>query len=180
MADYSSTPIQIIAQGVLTIDAAGNPQISGSGFSIAARGAMATGDFVLTFDEGTSVADVGSGGIVDEPGFGYSTGIVGPNGIDPRFARVALTMRGGTTAPGTTTITDRSAAFVSVPGQGATQIQIGLFIDPATPADPMGAGAPNANGGGLEIVIWYGNAGQPDDFTQPQFGPLFQPVMQFP
>lgn len=180
MADYAATPVQIIAQGVLTIDAAGNPQISGTGFSVAARGAFPVGDFVLSFDEGIGWADIGSGSLVGEAGFGFPDGQIGPNGIDPRFARVSFTMRGGTTAPGTTTITDKAAVFVSVPGQGATQLHVGLAIDPATPADPMGPGGPNANGGGLEIVIWYGNAGQSDNFTQQASGPLFQPAMMFP
>lgn len=180
MSDYAAAPIQIIAHAILTIDAAGNPQVTGRGFKNVTR-MTPIGDFQLDFDEGTSVADIGSGGIVDEPGFGYSTGIVGPNGVDPRFARVSTLMRGGTTAPGTTTISANiSVAFTSVPGQGATGFRLTTRNNADALVDPMGPGAPNANGSGLEIVVWYGNAGEPDDFTQPQFGPLFQPVMQFP
>jgi len=170
MADYAAAPLQPLAQALLTIDASGTPQIAGRGFSSVARGAAPVGNFMLTLDEGTGVADVGSG-----PDF--TVGIIGPNGLDPRLARVALTMRGGTTAPGTTTISDLNAVFTSIPGQGA-QLEIGLAIDPATPADPMGPGAPNANGGGLEIMLWQ--VPTPDNVNTVIVGPLFQGAMQFP
>jgi hypothetical protein len=179
MADYAAVPLQPIAQALLTIDAAGNPQLTGRGFSTVVRASVNPGDFLITMDEGTAVADIGSGGIVGEPGFGFSTGIVGPNGLDPRFVRVSLTMRGGTTAPGTTTVQERSVSITSVPGQGATQIRVSLRDTGNAPVDPMGAGVPNANGSGLEIMVWNGNAG-PDNAQAQLVGPIFQGVMQFP
>jgi len=172
MADYASVPVQPIAQGLLTIDAAGNPQITGRGFSSVVRGSGLVGDFVLTMDEGTGAADVGSGD-------GFTIGVIGPNGLDPRFVRIGLTVRGGTVPPGNTDITDRSAAITSVPGEGATQLRVALAVDPATPADPMGFGVPNAHGSGLEIMVWNGNAG-PDNAQATIVGPLFQGAMQFP
>ena len=72
MADYAAAPLQPIAQALLTIDAAGNPQITGRGFSSVVRASAFPGDFLLTIDEGTGVADIGSGGLVNEPGFGYA------------------------------------------------------------------------------------------------------------
>jgi len=172
MADYAAVPVQMVAQGLITIDAAGNPVVTGRGFSDIARGAPPAGNFILTFDQGTGVMDVGSGP-------GEASGIIGPLALDPRFARIAMQMRSGTTAPGTTTLSPRSATFITTPGEGAAQIQV-VVVDPTdTPTDPMGAGAPNANGGGLEIVVWYGNAG-PDDAQQQFVGPLFQGAMQFP
>ncbi|HYB24722.1 MAG TPA: hypothetical protein VED41_13050 [Solirubrobacteraceae bacterium] len=179
MADYAAVPVQPIAQALLTIDAAGNPQLTGQGFSSVVRASVNPGDFLLTLDEGTSVADVGSGGVVDQPGFGYSTGIVGPNGLDPRFVRVSITIRGGTTAPGLTDISDRTASITSVPGEGVTQIRVALATALDVPTDPMGAGVPNAHGSGMEIMIWNGNAG-PDNAQAVLVGPLFQGAMQFP
>ena len=170
MADYAAAPLQPLAQALLTIDATNTPQITGRGFSSVARGAGPMGNFILTLDEGIGVADVGSG-----PDF--TVGIIGPNGLDPRLARVAMTMRGGTTAPGTTLITDMSVNLVSVPGEGA-QLEIALALDPATPADPMGAGVPNANGGGLEVMLWQ--VPTPDNVNVQVVGPLFQGAMQFP
>jgi hypothetical protein len=179
MADYAAVPVQPIAQALLTIDAAGNPQITGKGFSDVVRASGNPGDFLLTLDEGTAVADIGSGGIVDQPGFGYSTGIVGPNGIDPRFLRVAITIRGGTTAPGLTDLFDLSVLITSVPGQGVTQIHVAIATALDVPTDPMGLGVPNAHGSGMEIMVWNGNA-TPDNAQAELVGPLFQGVMQFP
>jgi hypothetical protein len=181
MADYAAVPLQPIAHALLTIDAAGNPQITGRGFSSVERASAFAGDFLLTMDEGTGVADIGSGSVVGQAGFGYATGIIGPNGLDPRFARVGVTMRGGTTAPGSTTIAQRMAEFVVTPGEGALQVRISLAGGAGfdTPTDPMGAGAANANGSGVEIMVWNGNAG-PDNAQQQLVGPLFQGAMQFP
>jgi hypothetical protein len=179
MADYAAAPLQPIAQALLTIDAAGNPQITGRGFSSVVRASAFPGDFLLTIDEGTGVADIGSGGLVNEPGFGYATGFVGPNGLDPRFVRASLTMRGGTTAPGVTTLSDLSVSFVSVPGQGVTQIRVSIATALDLPLDPMGFGVPNTDGSGLEIMLWNGNAG-PDNAQAALVGPLFQGAMQFP
>jgi hypothetical protein len=171
MADYAAVPVQPIADALLTINAAGNPVITGRGFSSVVR-ASVTGDFLLTFDDGIGVDDVGSG-----PDF--TVGIIGPNGIDPRFARVSVTMRGGTTAPGVTTISERIVTFIVMPGSGALQIQLTLRNAANAVTDPMGAGVPNADGGGVEIMVWNGNAGS--DIAQAQLvGPLFQGAMQFP
>ncbi len=172
MADYAAVPVQPVAQALLTIDAAGNPQVTGRGFSTVVRATANPGDFLITMDEGVGAADVGSG-----PDF--TVGVIGPNGLDPRFARVSLTMRGGTTPPGTTTIQDRSASLTSTPGEGATQIRVTLRNTGNTLTDPMGAGVPNANGSGLEIMVWNGNAG-PDNAQAQLVGPLFQGAMQFP
>lgn len=180
MADYGAAPIKLIAHAILTIDAAGVPQVTGRGFSTVTR-VTASGDFQLTFDEGVGFADIGSGSVVDVPGFGYPDGIIGPNGVDPRFARVAAQMRGGTTAPGATTITANvGVAFTITPGQGATGFRLTMRDVGNTLRDPMGAGAPNANGSGLEIMVWYGNAGAADSFSQQAFGPAYQSVIQFP
>jgi hypothetical protein len=43
----------------------------------------------------------------------------------------------------------------------------------------MGPGAPNADGGGLEVMVMNGNAG-PDNANFQNVGPLFQAAMQFP
>lgn len=172
MADYAAVPVQPIAQALLTIDAAGNPQVTGRGFSGVVRASGFAGDFLLTMDEGTGAADIGSG-----PDF--TVGVIGPNGLDPRFVRVAATIRGGTTAPGITDISDRSVSITSVPGEGATQIRIAIATAADVPTDPMGAGVPNAHGSGLEIMVWNGNAG-PDNAQAVIIGPLFQGAMQFP
>ncbi len=171
MADYAAVYAQPVAQALLTIDAAGNPQIAGRGFSDVTRD-PATGGFLLTFDQGTGVADVGSG-----PDF--TVGIIGPNGLDPACARVAMTMRGGTTAPGTTTINSLTATVVpGTPGMGGTQLSVVTSIID-TPNDPMGHGVPNANGGGLEIMVWNG-CGPENAAPAALVGPLFQGAMQFP
>jgi len=180
MADYAAVPLQPIADALLTINAAGNPVITGRGFSSVARPVGSPiGDFILTLDSGTGVSDIGSGSLVGEPGFGFPDGFVGPNGLDPRFARVSVTMRGGTTAPGTTTISTRIATFITTPGSGALQIQITLRNTANAVTDPMGAGVANADGSGVEIMVWNGNAG-PDNATAQLVGPLFQGAMQFP
>jgi hypothetical protein len=179
MADYAATPLQPVAQALLTIDAAGNPQLTGRGFSTVVRASVNPGDFLLTMDEGTGIADIGSGELIGQPGLGFATGIIGPNGLDPRFARISLTMRGGTTAPGITTIQDRTVTITSVPGEGATQIHVALRNTGNAPTDPMGFGVPNANGSGLEIMVWNGNAG-PDNAQAQLVGPIFQGVIQFP
>jgi hypothetical protein len=183
MADYAAVPVQPIAFALLTINAAGNPVITGRGFSSAAR-ASVTGDFLLTFDEGVGVADIGSGNVTtvngqDVPGFGYPDGQIGPNGMDPNFGRVSVTMRAGTTAPGTTTISSRIVTWVVTPGSGALQLQITLRNTANAVTDPMGAGVANADGGGVEIMVWNGNAG-PDAAAVQLVGPLFQVAMQFP
>jgi hypothetical protein len=180
MADYAATPLQAIAQALIAIDAAGDPIVSGRGFSSIERGASPEGDFILTFDAGVLAADISSGQLVNQPGGnGNSVGTVGPYALDPDFARVAMTMRGGSTAPGTSTLTPRSTSFITTPGQGATQIRVIVVNDADAPTDPMGAGVVNANGGGLELVVWYGGAA-PDDVTQQIVGPLFQAALAFP
>lgn len=177
MSDYAAAPMQVIAEALLIIDAAGDPQLVGHGFSSVVRVLPGPGRFLLTFSEGVVPPDIGSGGLVGRPGFGYTDGRVGPNGIDPTKVRVALTMRSGTTAPGTTTIADLNAQIAASP-QG-TQLEIALATALDAPTDPMGAGAPNADGGGLEIVVFYGNA-TADSFSQQLVGPGYQPVMTFP
>ena len=178
MSDYAAASLQVIAEGLLTIDAAGDPQITGQGFASVTRASINPGDFRIDLEEGVGVADVSSGSIVNVPGTnGYPDGRVGPNGLDTRLLRVAMTMRGGTTAPGTTTIADMSVGFVAA--AGTTQIRIALGNAFEVPTDPMGFGAPNAAGGGLEIIVFYGNA-TPDSFTQQLFGPNYQPAMMFP
>jgi hypothetical protein len=172
MADYAAVPVQPIAQALLTIDAAGNPQLTGRGFSGVVRASAFAGDFLLTLDEGTGAADVGSGE-------GFTMGIIGPNGLDPRFVRAAITIRGGTTAPGITDISDRSISITSVPGEGATQIRVAIATATDVSVDPMGFGVPNAHGSGMEIMVWNGNAG-PDNAVAVIIGPLFQGAMQFP
>ena len=118
-----------------------------------------------------------SGSLVGRPGFGYTDGRVGPNGIDPSKTRVALTVRSGTTAPGSTNISDPSVALSTGP-QG-TQLRITTVNVAGALVDPMGAGVPNVAGSGLEIVVFYGNA-TPDSFSQQLVGPGYQPVMTFP
>jgi hypothetical protein len=180
MADYAATPLQVIAHGLIAIDAAGDPIVTGRGFSSIERSTGGPGDFTLTFDEGTIASDISSGQLINQPGGnGLPDGRIGPYAIDPDFARVAMMMRGGTTAPGSTTLTPRSVAFVSTPGAGATQIRVVVVDDTDTATDPMGPGAPNASGGGMEIIVWYGGAA-PDDVTQQAVGPLYQPAMAFP
>ena len=177
MSDYAAAPVQLLADALLVLDAAGVPQIVGRGFSSVARVGGGAGRFILTFDEGVVPEDVGSGMLVGRPGFGYTDGRVGPNGIDPSKVRVALTMRSGTTAPGSTLIADLNAQVAATP-QG-TQLEIALADSLDAPLDPTGFGAPNAAGGGLEIVVFYGNA-TPDSFSQQLVGPAFQPAMKFP
>lgn len=181
MADYQSL-IQPIAQALLTIDAAGDPVIVGQGFASVERGAAPAGDFLLTLDFGTDVADIGSGSLVGEPGFGYPDGVVGPNGLDPRLAHVMLTMRGGTggLVTGATTISNLSASFVNAPGTGALQISIQTAATPALGGqqDPSGAGVANVAGSGLEILVW--KLATPDNVTAQLTGPLYQPAMMFP
>lgn len=176
MSDYAAAAVQVIAEAMLVIDAAGDPQIVGRGFSTVVRGPGA-GNFTLTFDEGVCPEDVGSGMLVGRPGFGYTDGRVGPNGVDPSKARVSLTMRSGSVAPGTTTIADRTAVFTTGP-QG-TQLSVRLATALDAPTDPMGFGVPNADGGGLEIIVFYGNAAA-DNFSQTLVGPAYQQVMKFP
>jgi hypothetical protein len=181
MADYQSL-IQPIAQGLLTIDAAGDPVIVGQGFASVERGVAPTGDFLVTLDFGRGVADIGSGNVATEPGFGYPDGAVGPNGLDPRLASVSLTMRGGTGGIllGATTISNLSASFVNAPGTGALQISIQTAAVPALGGqqDPSGAGAADIAGSGLEILVW--KLATPDNVTMQVSGPLFQPAMMFP
>jgi len=173
MTDYAAAPVQPIASALLTIDAAGNPQVTGRGFSAVTRSVPASlGDFLLTMDEGIGAADIGSG-----PDF--TVGVIGPNGLDPACVRVGLTMRGGTTAPGVTTISARSVTITSTPGEGATQIRVTLRNTGNALTDPMGPGAPNADGSGLEIMLWNG-CPTPDDAQAQLVGPLFQGAMQFP
>src|SRR5271163_1321556 len=169
MADYAAVFAQPVAQALLLIDAAGDPFLAGNGFSSVVRD-PATGGFILTLQEGTGVADVGSGE-------GLTVGIIGPNGLDPACARVAMTMRGGTTPPGVTTINNLSATFITTPGSGGTQMRVITAIIDA-PMDPMGPGGPNANGGGLEIVVWNG-CGAESAAPAALVGPLFQGAMQF-
>jgi hypothetical protein len=172
MTDYAAVPVQPIAHALLTINAAGNPVITGRGFSNVTRGVGPIGDFILTMDEGVGAADVGSGS-------GFTIGVIGPNGIDPRFARVSITMRGGTGAPGTTTISSRIASLMSTPGEGAIQLGITLRNTVNALTDPMGSGVPDPAGSGAEIIVWNGNAG-PDNAQAVLVGPLFQGAMQFP
>jgi hypothetical protein len=185
---FDATVMQPLAQGLLTIDAAGDPIITGEGFSSVSR-VTGTGDFLLDFDLGTGVEDVGSGSpfIVNGqavPGI-YPNGIIGPNGVDPARAQVAMTMRGNSTAPlvpatpGSTTISSMSFEFIApTPGQGATQLRVFLRNNAAAATDPMGAGVTNVNGSGLEIFVW--SLASVDNVTQQLTGPLFQPAMQFP
>lgn len=184
MADYQSL-IQPIAQALLTIDAAGDPVIVGQGFASVERGTSLTGDFLLTLDSGIGVADIGSGNVTNEAGFGYPDGSVGPNGLDLRLAHVTLTMRGGTGGapglpPGSTAISNLSASFVTAPGTGALQISIQTSAAPALGGiqDPSGAGAPNGFGSGLEIMVW--KLATPDNVSIQASGPIFQPAMMFP
>jgi hypothetical protein len=171
MADYAAVPVQPIAHGLLTINAGGNPIITGRGFASAVR-VNPVGDFLLAFDHGVGVADIGSG-----PGF--TVGIIGPNGLDPRFIRASITMRGGTTAPGLTTISSRIVTFVVTPGEGVVAVQITLRNTGNILTDPMGAGVANAAGSGVEIIVWNGNAG-PDNAQAALVGPLFQNAFKFP
>jgi hypothetical protein len=181
MADYQSL-MQPVAQGLLTIDAAGDPVIVGQGFALVERGTAPAGDFLITLDSGIGVADIGSGNVANEPGFGYPDGTVGPNGLDPRLAHVSLTVRGGTggLTLGATQLSNLSASFVTAPDTGALQISIQTSSVPALGGqqDPSGPGAPNINGSGLEIMVW--KLATPDNVTQQAFGPLYQNAMQFP
>lgn len=185
MADYQSL-IQPIAQGLLTIDAAGDPVIVGQGFASVERGVNPAGDFLVNLDSGTIAADINSGPVAGiAGGGGLPDGFVGPNGLDPRLAHVTLTMRGGTgaapgLAPGSTVISNLSASFVVTPGAGALQIAIQTSAVPALGGllDPTGAGVANGVGSGLEIMVW--KLATPDNVTSVQVGPLFQPAMAFP
>lgn len=181
MGDYQSL-IQPIAQALLTIDAAGDPVIVGQGFASVERGAAPAGDFLLTMDSGSGAADIGSGSLVGEPGFGYPDGRVGPNGLDPRFAHVVLTVRGGAggLTNGATILSNLSASFVNAPDTGALQISIQTAAVPALGGqqDPMGAGVASIAGSGLEIMVW--KLSTPDNVNFQASGPLFQPSRQFP
>jgi hypothetical protein len=184
MGDYSAATIQPIAQGLLTIDAAGDPVIVGQGFASVERGVNPAGDFLVTLDSGTVAADINSGAVagIAGGGNGIPDGNVGPNGLDPRLAHVTLTMRGGVggIVQGATTISNLSASFVNAPGTGALQISIQTAATPALggQVDPSGAGAPNVAGSGLEIMVW--KLATPDNVTQQSFGPMYTPVIQFP
>ena len=187
MADYQSL-IQPVAQGLLTIDAAGDPVIVGQGFASVERNiANPNGDFILTLDSGTDIADINSGPVAGVAGgWGLPDGFVGPNGLDPRLAHVTLTMRGGngagpSLAPGSTAISVLSASFIVTPGAGALQISIQTATTPALGGllDPSGmGGVANGVGSGLEIMVW--KLATPDNVTSVQVGPLFQPAMAFP
>jgi hypothetical protein len=181
MADYQNL-LQPVAQALLTIDTAGDPVIVGQGFASVERGATPAGDFILTLDSGTDVADVGSGTLVGEPGFGYSDGVVGPNGLDPRLSHVALTVRGGTggLTLGATILSNLTASFITAPDTGALQIEITTAATPALGGqqDPMGAGVANTAGSGLEIFVW--KLAIPDNVNFQASGPLYNPALVFP
>jgi hypothetical protein len=180
--------MQPIAQGLLTIDAAGDPIITGDGFSSVSR-VTALGDFLLDLDLGTGVEDVGSGSpfIVNGqavPGI-FPDGRIGPNGIDPNRTVTSMTMRGNSTdpldpaTPGSTTVASMIFEFVAPsPGEGATQLRIFLRDSTDAATDPMGAGVPTVAGSGVEIMIW--SLASVDNVTQQLVGPLFQGAMQFP
>lgn len=179
---YDAVDVIPIAQALLTIDTNGDPQVAGAGFATVSRG-PGFGNFMLTLDMGTAVGDFGSGSpaIINGQAVqgGYSHREVGPNGLDPRFARAMVTVRGGTTAPGTTTLTSQSTEFVAgPPGSGSLVLQIVTRDVTDAAIDPMGAGVPNAAGSGIEIMVW--SFATPDNVTIQQFGPLFQSSMQFP
>jgi len=185
---YDATVMQPIAQGLLTIDAAGDPVITGEGFASVSR-VTGTGDFLIDFDMGTGTSDVGSGSpsVVDGQAVSgiFADGIIGPNGIDPARTIVVLTMRGNSTAPlvpatpGSTTIATLSFEFISpTPGEGATQLRVFLRNAADAATDPMGAGVANVNGSGLEILVW--TLASADNVSQQAIGPLYQPSFSFP
>lgn len=185
---FDAVAMQPIAQGLLTIDAAGDPLITGDGFSSVSR-VTATGDFLLEFDLGTGVEDVGSGSpsiVNGQPvSGGFADGHIGPNGIDPARTIVAMTMRGNSTAPlvpatpGETTISSLTFEFIAPsPGEGATQLRVFLRNTADAPTDPMGAGVPTTAGSGLEILIY--SLSSVDNVNQQAFGPLYQSSFKFP
>ena len=147
------------------------------------------GDFLLDFDLGTGVSDVGSGSpnIVDGQAVAaqFPDGRIGPNGVDPARTFVSLTMRGNSTAPlvpatpGTTTVASLTFEFVApTPGEGATQLRVLLRNSVDAAVDPMGAGVPTTAGSGVEILVW--TLASADNVNQQAVGPLYQAAFKFP
>ena len=133
MTDYAVTPFQPIVQGVVTIDALGNPVFTGEGISEITRvGAIPLGAFLLTLDEGLP----GNAGAVP-PGL---SPINDPN------VRTMLTMRGAGVPPASNIVASAVLYLLSpAPGVGADQILITTQTFPLALADPVA---------GFEIIVW--------------------------
>jgi len=146
MTDYASTSQQFIAQGLITI-VDGAPVFSGRGFSAIERtpGGAADGDFLLTFDDG----------------------LPGAVGVDPTVSRVILTLRGGSGSPPVTTITQKSATWVTsgTTGVGCKQLRVITSVG-GTGTDPTGADA-----GGLELIVM--KQATPSNYQVQISGPLY-------
>ncbi len=180
MADYAAVPVQPIANGYLQI-VGGLPVISGRGFLDVVRGAGPAGDFIVSLDMGVVVADNGSGQVTvingqAVPGFGYSTGRVGPNGLDLTRVHVHGTARGQALGGlPTSRIAAIDVSYIASPGGvGIVQFEVVTSSVAGAAIDPTGA---NANG--IELSVWNGNAG-PDNASFQPVGPLFQGAFKFP
>ena len=114
MSDYQATPIDVIAQCLLSISG-GAPVIAGRGFSSVVRtaGGAAAGDFTLTLDPG----------------------LPGGGAVDSSNARCEVTVRGGSGAPPVTTLTQKAVSY-------PTPTTLRVIVSVAgTGTDPTGADA---------------------------------------
>lgn len=146
-----------------------------TGRGIAAPTRNGVGDFTLPFIlQGSPIADVNSGPVaMVAGGWGLPDGIARPNGVDPNFTRVSMTVRGNTALPPTTRIASKDVSYVpGLPGQGVIALRVVFSSVAGAPIDPSGA-----NAGGVEIIVW---ASELDRAAQVFVGPNYQSVMQFP
>jgi hypothetical protein len=133
MTDYAVTPFQPIVQGVVTIDALGNPEFDGEGISDVSRPVgFPLGTFILTLDEGLP----GNAGAV-QPG---TTVISDPN------VRTMITTRGAGVPPISNIVATAVLYLLSpIPGVGADQLLVVMQTFPLALADPVA---------GFEIIVW--------------------------
>ena len=133
MTDYAVTPFQPIVQGVVTIDALGDPVFTGEGLSEITRVVgFSLGAFLLTLDEGLP----GNAGAVP-PGL---SPINDPN------VRTMITMRGAGVPPATNIVATGILYLLNpVPDVGADQILITTQTFPLQLVDPVA---------GFEIIVW--------------------------
>jgi len=168
MTDYAAAPSEPIVQGLLTLINNGvTPFFSGKGVSAVFRTPVAAtppgnalGDFTLVLD----------------------AGLPGDVGLDPAFGRSLIEVRGSALAvpAGSTSIDEKAINYATVVGAappvtpptfpiGANAIRIILSAG-GVPTDPF-----DADGDGVEIVLWRGYARDPNYQVQ-IIGPLYQPV----
>lgn len=167
-----AAPIACIAQGLLTVVGV-VPVFMGRGIAAPIRNGV--GDYTLPFVlQGSPIADINSGPVaMVAGGWGLPDGIPRPNGVDPLFTRVEMTVRGNAALPPTTRIASKDVSYVpGLPGQGVVALRVVFTSQAGGQVDPNGA-----NAGGVEIIVW---ASELDRATQQLVGPNYQSVMQFP